>query len=248
MTGSPQFRCIAVAFVVFLDAAPIAGRDAPPLPDPGPSDGGWIESAGGRSPKGSWIAAMSAVFRVPDMPPARGQLLYVFPALEPAQGARILQPVLRLSDDGWSLASFRVVDQDGEHSSFVHTEPGHTIRGTMRGESCSADGACTWTITTADVTTGESTTLTVDEPVPYTRYVTGALEAYHVTSCGQYPREGLVRFENVVVRDRDDDDLPVAPEQWTSQEATPECGFGTKVGANEGVVTLFFDRGCPIGC
>ena len=190
---------------------------------------------------------MSATFRVPEAPRRGGQLLYFFPALESASGGgRIIQPVLRFYDGAWSIASHSVANGEDDHSAVVSTEAGHAIRGTLRSSSCDADGSCMWTITTADVTSGETTTLTEKDSTAYTLYFAGAVEGYHVTSCSQYPGDGAVRFENVAVYDEKGDELPIAPDRWTSTDASPECGFGTAV--RESTVTFFFDRGCPIGC
>lgn len=153
--------------------------------------------------------------------------------------------MLRFHDDGWSIASHSVSGDEDVHSTVVLTEAGHTIRGTLRSSSCSDEGACTWTITTADVTSGETTTLNETDSTAYARYFTGAVEGYRVTSCSQYPGDGSVRFEDVAVYDQKGDELPIAADRWTSTDTTPECGFGTAV--RQSAVTLFFDKGCPIG-
>ncbi len=211
---------------------------------------GWVEAARGSVDRASWISELSSTFRVPTAPRYGGQVLYLFSALEPAPGSnvqKIIQPVLQYGSEGWSIASYSVQDGEATHSAFVHTAPGHTIVGTMKGSACSSQGGCTWTITTSDRTSGESTTLTVHDTVAYGRYYAGVVEAYGISSCSEYPGDGFVRFERVSVRDQNGELLEAAPELWVDDAMAPQCGFGARAPAQDSV-SLFFDKGCPAGC
>ncbi len=238
-------RLRVVPLVALLASGPLcaAGRGDAPLQAAGPSrDGGWIECVRGSVPEGQWVSELRATFVVPSAPRRDGQLLYVFPALESRDWRAILQSVLRFWEGRWSITSYRLVDGEVTHSDPVPVEPGDTIRSTMRSSWCTARGACTWTITTTDATTGESTRLTEQDPLIYPRYEAGALEAYHVTACDQYPADGVVRFDDVAVFDQDGHALPVAPQRWVSEDASPRCGFEVATKADGASVLLFFVR------
>jgi hypothetical protein len=196
---------------------------------------------------------MRATFVVPSAPRYSGQLLYFFPGLQPAVPDTIIQPVLRYSADGWAMVSVRWRSDSVTESEVVATAPGHKIQGTLRSSSCTSAGICTWTITTADLTSGESTRLTEHDSTPYTWYFAGVVEAYGMKNCGQYPPDGFIRFQDVVVLDQDGDELPVAPHERIDPGATPDCGFGLSraplsSAPGKSAVTLFFDKGCPGGC
>jgi len=234
------------AALLLLASAASAGTRS----DTSSRPGGWIEAARGSVDKASWISELTSTLRVPSAPRYGGQVLYLFSALQPAAGSnvgKIIQPVLQYDSEGWSIASFSVEDGEATHSAFVRTAPGHTISGSMKGSACNAQGVCTWTITTSDRTSGETTTLTVHDTVAYGRYYAGVVEAYGITSCSEYPGDGFVRFEHVTVRDQNGELLEAAPELWVDDEVAPQCGFGARAPAQD-AVSLFFDRGCPAGC
>jgi len=212
--------------------------------------GGWIEAARGSVDKASWISELSSTLRVPNAPRYGGQVLYLFSGLQPAAASsvrKIIQPVLQYDAEGWSIASFSVEDGEATHSAYVRTAPGHTITGSMKGSACSSQGVCSWTITTSDRTSGESTTLTEHDTTAYGRYYAGVVEAYGITSCSEYPGDGFARFEHVTVHDQNGQMLDAAPELWVDDEAAPQCGFGARAPAQD-AVSLFFDKGCPAGC
>jgi hypothetical protein len=248
---SPHFPHLAVLLLVALGAAANTHRGAPPLPaarasvqtagDP------WIEAVRGSVAKGSWISGMTASYRVPSTPPSDGQILYFFPGLQPTATRTIIQPVLAYGADGWSIRSERAHHVDDrevdERSETVPTAPGHMIRGTMRSSACNRAGVCTWTITTTDLTSARSTTLTEEDTAPYTTYFAGVLEAYGVTRCSQYPNDGSIEFDDISVYDEDGDELPVGRDDWVRGDATPWCGFGTSgapVPPMRNSVALFF--------
>jgi hypothetical protein len=253
--GSPPFRLLATTLLVLLAATSDSPRGAPPLPPARASagDDSWVEAARGSVAQGSWISEMRASFRVPRAPRSGGQTLYLFPGLQPRVGRTILQPVLRYSTEGWSIFSeraHRVGDRDVElRSAVVPTATGHWIVGRMRSSACNRAGACTWTITTSDLTSGESTTLTEEDLTPYSRYFAGVLEAYGVYKCSQYPDEGSIEFVDVSVYDEDGDPVPVAYDDWVRPGIDPWCHFGTSrppappfrpFPATRNAVTLYF--------
>jgi hypothetical protein len=248
--GPTRFRLLATTLLVPFAAATAPARDTPPLapaPASPETDESWIEAVRGSVAPGSWVSEMRASFRVPRSPASGGQTLYFFPGLQPRVGRVILQPVLGYRADGWSLFSeraHRVGDRDVElRSAVVPTAPGHMIAGRMRSSACNRAGVCTWTVTTSDLTSGESTTLTEEDSVPYARYFAGVLEAYGVTRCSQYPDDGSIEFDDVSVYDEDGDALPVGRDDWVRPSLEPWCHFGTSgapVAPAESTVTLYF--------
>jgi hypothetical protein len=250
--GPPRFRLLATTLLVPLVAAADAPRDKSPLPPtPAPataeSDDSWIESVRGSVRPGSWVSEMTASFRVPRTPSSGGQVLYFFPGLQPPFGRVILQPVLRYQADGWAILSERY-HRDGDRevedrSTVVPTAPGHVIVGRMRSSACNRSGVCTWTITTSDLTSGESTTLTEEDYVPYTTYFAGVLEGYGVTRCSQYPDDGSIRFFDVTVYDEDGRGIPIGRDEWIRPRIDPWCHFGSSgppVAPTDNAITLYF--------
>ena len=109
---------------------------------------------------------LTATWTVPPAPTSNdGQIVFFFPALDDIDDVvSILQPVLGWNSDfagAWSIASWNCCPNGitGE-SPAVSVSPGDEIQGTIR-DTCSAGTvSCpTWNVTTEDVSTGQSTTL-----------------------------------------------------------------------------------------
>jgi hypothetical protein len=137
------------------------GRVASGPASPGaPSLSGWLESAQ-FDPGTNW-GTINAAWRVPPVP--RGvydssQVFFAFPGLQSSQ--YILQPVLTYgyaADYGgqyWTATSWRCNSGSDCHhgDQILSLSPGDSVVGSVVASACAA-GVCTWTVTTADVTTG----------------------------------------------------------------------------------------------
>ncbi|WP_394826518.1 hypothetical protein [Pendulispora albinea] len=203
---------------------------------PPPATNGWVEASwGGLTTPANY---MRAQFKVPAAPRTQSsQLLYFFPSLEPSNGSAIVQPVLQWGTSpagggrSWGIASW-YVDNAGnaQHSTLRAVSSGDVIDGIMEGTACTSAGVCTWKITATDVNTGASTVLnTRAGSRAYTQAQGGVMEAYGLSSCGQYPGDSGIVFSSIVVR-KDTTTLNPAYRQRVFS-VSPACGFGVDIGS-----------------
>jgi hypothetical protein len=173
-----------------------------------PSDGyapvanGWIEAAQYTAP--SRIEKMTARWTVPPIPAQSGSLIYLFPGIEPSSGSLILQPVLQYGygagggGDYWAIESW-YCGASCFHSDLRAVNAGDVLDGSMVSSNCTTKKGCNWNITTTDRTTGASTILNVGGVTQtFTWAFGGALEAYYLSSCTQYPQDPTT-FTNLSV-------------------------------------------------
>jgi hypothetical protein len=180
------------------------GTGATPTAPP-PTVNGWVASVSSTS--AGPVRSISATWKVPRAPSlAGGQTLYFFPGLEPAAtGDTILQPVLAWNgfyDRRWTIASWNCC-KDGNvlHSAPRNVSVGDAITGTVTGTGCTAVGVCSsWSIRTSS-SRGASTTLNTTAYGEVLDWAFGgAVEAYGVDSCRQYPADGRLAFTSISVR------------------------------------------------
>lgn len=196
-----------------------------------PTTSGWIEASYWTSPAA--LGFLRAVFTVPSLPESTGGTVFFFPGAEPGDGSTILQPVLQYGSsaagggDSWTAASWFCCPAGWSfYSTPIEVNAGDTLFGTMTA-ACS-DSACDWTITTADLTQGISTTLQADDVTsPFTCAYGGVLESYAVSECSQYPAAGTITFSDIVLEDEDGNSLEPA---WSTfvNSGTPECAYGVE--------------------
>jgi hypothetical protein len=173
---------------------------------------------------------MTATFTVPAFPYEPGALLYFFPGGQLAGNNLILQPVLQygcnqsFGGNYWTIASWLFNTKGWSfYSQPINVLPGHTIVGSM--DSTCTSAACSWRITTTDSTTGEATTLDVDNLNSLlSNFYGGAFEAYNVTDCDkQYPANRILTFHDISIKRPDGSAYTPA---WTSRvlvKSQPKC-------------------------
>src|SRR5262249_6652478 len=117
----------------------------------------------------------------------------------------ILQPVLDFNGEKkneWAIESeFCCASGNDVQSEIIQVSPGDLIIGTVKAATCDSSGVCTnWTVITNDMTSGKTTTLTMQNPKEVANTVNPmALETYSVTSCDMFPANGeLTAFNNIV--------------------------------------------------
>jgi len=210
-----------------------------------PTINGWIESA--NTTTTTSYGALTATWIVPPAPTSNhGQTLYFFPGLEDIDDVvSIIQPVLGWNADfggAWSIASWNCCPSGiTVESSPVRVNPGHEIRGTIR-DACSAGTlSCSkWEVTSEDVSTGHSTTLsnTPSEGQTFNWAFAGVLEVYNVVQCSDYPSNGSLTFSDIALYDYNFDRIsnPGWSQPSWSSGLTPQCGYGGSVAAKR--VTL----------
>jgi hypothetical protein len=151
--------------------------------------------------------SLTATWTVPKAPKSiAGQTLYLFPGMEPISGNVVVQPVLTWAQGSWSIASWACcVNGNNSFSTVLPAKAGDTIVGRIEGANCSSStGSCgTWTIMTVDQANGLPTVFVADTangsgitpPLPW--LVGGALEAWNLSSCDEYPASADVTFDNI---------------------------------------------------
>lgn len=218
-----------------VDEAPKPSKSGstPPLPR------GWIADV--VSVTQGPIRRLTADWGTPNRPNTRNsQTLYFFPGLEDSPTTRILQPVLGWNmadgrDNAYSLASWDCcVEGVVWHSPIIAASSFDRIHGEINGTNCnSSTGVCAnWTVTTSNVSSGVSTTLTTRTPIPAMRLSFGAaVEAYKMSQCSQWVSSNA-EFTNIISTGF----VPFSnPDPvWTVEQPQQSCGMSfdrpTRVG------------------
>jgi MYXO-CTERM domain-containing protein len=155
----------------------------------------------------------------------------------------IMQPVIDFNGETankWSVESEQCcIDGNDLQTTPVVVAVGDTIRGTVTGSGCSSAGVCSnWAITTADSTTGKSTTLntTVVNEAP-NGITPASLETYGVTSCAMFPAGGESTFTETSLTDSQGNvDTPkyqLLVMQDVDAEVPRTCGQAGKSSGND---------------
>jgi hypothetical protein len=203
---------------------------------PPPADSGWVEDSIWQIGSGNWITRMTANWTVPPKPGEAyanaNQVFYLFPALVPSGQlvGEIIQPVLQYSEQAtntWQIASWECVGSSCAHSTPITVSPGDVLFGSMVATGCNASGVCNWTITTRDVTTGQSTTLSYVGTAVYNIAYGGALEVYNLDSCAEFPGNGSTTMSNIALYDQNGAALTPSFRTQTNSES-PSCAFGAR--------------------
>ena len=172
----------------------------------------------------------------------------------------ILQPVLDFSEipGEWGIESENCCGPTGNgndvQSTIVQVSAGDVIRGEIDMASCAASGDCSnWTVKTTDVTTGKSTSLTMQNPGEAADEVNPAvLETYGVTSCDMLPANGEATFyDNTLANGTTPEPETYVLETILSPPMAPSgfpttCGYGGSTSGNS--YTLVFSTSpTPVG-
>ena len=206
---------------------------------------GWVEADQWNVPLSSSdnIDYVAGNWRVPSYPAVNGALIYLFNGIEPSTQDWILQPVLQYGNNGafggnyWGIASWLVSSTQAYVSPFETVNPGDLLIGYTRLTSISGS-TLNWTILAQDQTSGAYSSIKVwTTGLHLTWAYRGVLEAYHVTSCSNFPSNRVAVFSNSVI----DHDFPyyraVSPQSWSGailNYGGPSCGFA--VGAVSGTL------------
>jgi hypothetical protein len=194
----------------------------------------WVEWSS-YSPSTAW-GKIVASWKVPTAPAASygvlddtNQTFFTFPGLETSAQTAIVQPVLTYGNQGtyggnfWTATSW-ICSSVCEHSSTVlSVSTGDSLVGTVTASGCSG-GNCDWTIVTKDVTTGGTSTLTVEDVASYTYAVGGSMEVYAIQSCPHFPLSGVF-LKGISLYDQSNHQ---ATPSWTNNVQSglsPWCGF-----------------------
>ncbi len=192
---------------------------------------GWLEFSVALANTGRTFHSLAAAWTVPQYP-VQGydnpnKVYFTFPGL--ANGYYIIQPVLFYGNTGemggafWSIASWmcHTAADHCWHSPPFAVNVGDQIQGSVAGDC--AGGYCSWTITTHDETRQRTTTFYGWDSDDYTWSTSGAVEVYALTTCGNFPANGVF-YTDVDIAD----DLGQGVLSWGRQLPTnpdPSCAF-----------------------
>ena len=200
-----------------------------------PVNNGWIEYAWASQPSGSKYREITANWRVPAAPtgtypaPPTVAVYYSFPGLE--NNYYIIQPVLQYGYNGafggnyWTMASWQC------HSSFstcyystpLSISARDSLYGSVVASNC-AGGTCTWAMTTRDVTTSQQTVYTASDYDNYNWATKGAVEVYGLSTCSQYPQNGIF-YSGVTVYDGNMNQVYPSWASYIQGGLSPSCSF-----------------------
>lgn len=202
------------------------------------------------------LQQISASWTVPRAPTNAGaQVLYFFPGIEPPSYTLIVQPVLGWMSGNWSISSWACCfDGHVSYSTFVNVNVGDTINGITSGSNCSAaSGVCsTWTTTTTDATTGQSTTFVADPSdgmgvtSPMTWAVSGAMEVYKIDTCDQYSPDQMITFRSVALA-AVSGPLSLGAWQTSVTPEDPDCNFNVSATVNSASILKPVPAPSPMG-
>ncbi|MGB7190732.1 MAG: hypothetical protein WBD10_11385 [Acidobacteriaceae bacterium] len=201
---------------------------------------GWVENANistGSAKK--TYGALVGTWTVPDRPLADdGQVLFYFPGFEDISNTEsILQPVLQWNQGQWTIASWNCcLNGIATSSPAVSVRSGDDIYGSVTSTCAPGTLACaTWNVLILDMTTGKSTTLsdTPSDGQTFNWAFGGVLEAYYPTTCGDYPLDRRVRFDNITLFDQYL--RQISNPKWSiavNSTDTPQCHYAVKPSAH----------------
>jgi hypothetical protein len=190
-----------------------------------PTVNGWVEDLNKWA--AAWYKKVTATWSVPTKPSHyASQTVFFFPGFQPGDASTIVQPVLQYGPSAagggeyWAIASWDC-NKSCPHSTLKRVSVGDVIEGTAAGTSCTKAGACTWTITTTDKTSGVSTKLV--RKAAKMEWAAVALEAYNITRCDEYPSSGAENFD-ISVENGNGTTSTAAWTKW-SPAHVPHCDY-----------------------
>lgn len=230
-----------------------------------PFTNGWTAWSEAWAPWNSgypWFKEIRGTWYVPANPPYQFnpyRLLYFFNGLQ--SDHEIIQPVLQwgsngsFGGNGWVFASWHVFTDDGggAYWSPVHAAAaGDYMDGDTWANNCDSAGYCNWSIRTYywhDPSHNYSTTMNVSAfghpngiHEVFNRADQGVLENYNLTSCSQYPPDGLIEFFDTYVYQPKPTDISGFKEVWSAASWSASHASGTTCGQDAN----FFYRGVDI--
>jgi len=211
----------------------------------------WIEA--GQVSTTSSYGKIKATWTVPLTPKSNdGQTLFFFPGFMDIDDTElIIQPVLGWNDGQvgvgpWNIASWNCCPGGtANYSTPVTVNSGDKILGTIKSACKAGVQDCgKWNITTKDVTTNKSTTLsnTPSEGQIFNWAQSGVLEVYSIAKCSDFPPYHYIKFTEVALYDYNFKKI-VDPGwtamYWVTKGVTdPWCGYKAKTAPKK--VTLLY--------
>ncbi|VVB90381.1 Uncharacterised protein [uncultured archaeon] len=191
-----------------------------------PTYNNWTESANYYENGGNNF--FSAYWKVPSSPTGpTGQIIFLFPGLEPESQTDILQPVLQWGQSGhnyWELQSYYVIgSQINDSGITVNANEGDTVFGVIQQYP---NGSGNWDVDAYDMTSGGDSSISESLSYVYPNIYGAVLEVYNVDTCSQFP--GSTDFYNIVVDN-------VTP-SWIPNQIQSGCGLSVNTVSSSEVI------------
>jgi hypothetical protein len=235
----------ACGYPHFSAAGQVLDEDAAAFKTPAISHA-WVEDSSVTTT--SSYGELTANWTVPPAPTSDdGQTVFFFPGMEDYKDVvTIIQPVLGWNSDfsaAWGIASWNCCTTGTVYESTpVSVKSGDEIHGTMKSSCAGGSLSCsTWNITTQDVTTKKSTTLSrsSSQGQTFNWAFGGALEVYSIAQCSDYPPNGSLTFSDLVLYTAAF--KVIANPGWSvsnlSAGLTPQCNYGGKATGTQVTLT-----------
>ncbi|NMB77737.1 MAG: hypothetical protein GYA23_01420 [Methanomicrobiales archaeon] len=208
---------------------------------------GWIEYAYDRTTTSNPLGQFSAEWTVPSDPTSRAgtgmnaRTIFLFNGIRDYPNYNtIIQPVLEWNnrDTGyyWTISSWALSGSSAIHSSRYTTSKDHLIKGTMQWDTSNS----AWYVTTYDMTSGSSTSLTTSwTPSPYSSGLEPefALEGWQITGNADVP--GSTLFQNAIFKKPNGQTLPVVLKRYISSSSAPLTQLNVQIISNPSTVKLW---------
>ena len=221
-------KLIVVAIVLLASLA--AAQDPAP---------GWLAYATAQCPEGTKITSMEAKWLVGANPPSSFAFFSPWFGIDASDNLNLLQPVNPWMGDSWSMYTeyYQWSPSNNEDSTQYSVSAGDQLWGKV---VYNGDSQQSYTLTQTDVTSGQSSSMTI--PVQQAddgtnkNYTVMYIVYEKVAQCAHYPPDQKVTFSDIKVTCSGD---AVAP-AWTTSYVEDVCNFRAHV-VSPSEVTITWD-------
>jgi hypothetical protein len=204
--------------------------------DPAP---GWLAYATAECPAGTKITGMEAKWLVGANPPSSFAFFSPWFGIDASDNLNLLQPVNPWGGDSWSMYTeyYQWSPSNNQDSNQYQVNAGDQLFGKV---VYNGDADQSYTLTQTDVTSGQSSSMTIpvqqDDEGNYKNFTVMYIVYEKVAQCGQYPPDQKVTFSDIKVKCND---ALVSP-KWTTSYVEDVCNFRAHV-VSPSEVTITWD-------
>lgn len=194
-----------------------------------PIDSGWVEWAANYT-TGSPFQTLLSGWHVPAAPTGSytgTQVYFAFSGFQ--RDSFIIQPVLQYGYNGvwggsyWTAAAWRCdLGPNCTHGNWITANPGDSLTTVIAASGC-ASNSCTWAIGLGNWNQSTSASHQFTDNDLYLWASGGVVEVYGLTSCSQFPAEGIW-FSGVAASDHNGAQT-LTPTNYISPGLSPSCQF-----------------------
>lgn len=211
-------KAAAVLTVIAVAAVAVFAQDPAP---------GWLSYATAKCPAGQRMTHFEGQWQVPSNPSPSFAFFSPWIGADTSDNLCLIQPVNPWLGNSWAAYTeyYQWSNSYNRNSASIGVNAGDTMHGVMSFN----DGAeQSYTITQTDVTTGQSSSMTIPVQKENGKYKTYEIQYVvfeKVAQCNQYPPNGKVSFTNLIVKCNN---VTVTP-QWSTGVVDEVCDFKATV-------------------